>query len=86
MQSGGDEVSEQRVGLCRSGFELRMKLDPDKPGVVLELDDFNQISVRVNSGGNQSAVFKIGAVSIVEFIAMTGSFVDQGFPIGLMGT
>src|SRR5262249_14013380 len=41
-----DEGSEQRVRLKRFGFELRVELHADIPGMIGKLDDLRQHAVR----------------------------------------
>jgi len=58
----------------RTGFQLRMELDTDKPGMVRCFDHFHQPVVGRNTGNNQAMFFEHIAVSIVHFVAVAVTF------------
>ena len=57
-------------------FQLRMKLHPDKPRVILHLDDLRQFAIRRHAREDQSAFFKLGYVFGIHFIAVAVAFLD----------
>src|SRR5205823_14866563 len=49
-----DESFEQWMAIHRAGFELRMELASEKPGMIFKLDDLNQVSIRRYAARNHS--------------------------------
>lgn len=74
---GGDEPFEQRMRLVRLAQELRMELARQKERVILQFDDFNQLSIRRVAAENKAGFLESVAVSIVELEAMPVTFIHH---------
>ena len=62
-----------------------MKLYPDIPRVIADLDDFHKITIRVSTGNNQTTRLHLLPVRVVEFKTMPVSFRNFIFFIGKVG-
>ena len=74
LQRGLNEVAKEKVGLVRLGFELRMELAGHEPGMVLQLNDLNEIIIRMDTCNDETSLFKPLPVIVIEFIPMTMPF------------
>src|SRR5687767_2473174 len=63
-------AAEKRMAVTRCRCELRMKLNADKPGVVFQFDNLDQVTVNRCSGYHETFLFQLFAILIVEFVAM----------------
>ena len=61
---------EQGMGLARQGAELRVELAGGEVGVVLELDQFDQATIRGSAADLVARFEKQVAVGVVEFVAV----------------
>ena len=61
---------EQGMGLARQGSELRVELAGGEVGVVLELDQFDQATIRGSAADLVARFEKQVAVCVVEFVAV----------------
>jgi hypothetical protein len=78
---GGDEARKQRMGLKRAGFELRMELHTDKPGVIGEFHGFGQKAVGRHAGEDEALRFQAGAVGGIDLVAVAVAFGDFGLAV-----
>jgi hypothetical protein len=83
--AGSDEIFKQRMGFQRLGFELGMELATEKPGMVLDLDDFDKPVIRVLSREKKAGSRQYRLVLGVEFVAMAVALINITFPIGFVG-
>ncbi len=60
----------------RLGLEFRVELHGQEPGMVQQLDDFDDRAVRAGSGSDQAMLVESLAIIIVKFIPMTMPFAD----------
>ena len=66
-QRRADKIPEQRMWLHRLGFEFGMELTAEEPGMIFNLDNFNQVVVRRRSRYHQAVVFQLLTIGIVKF-------------------
>ena len=66
-----DEFSKERMGFIRFGMKLRMKLTPDKPRVIFELKNLDQIPLGTDTGNEESLLGKELSIFIVKFVAVS---------------
>ena len=71
------ETLEQWMRLDGARTQLRMELTRDKPGVIGQLDDFDEHIVRRYTAKDHSVLFEELPVMIVHFIAMAMALVDD---------
>ena len=69
----------------RPGFEFRMELTSQKPGMTADFDDLHQFSVRRSSADDHSGFLQALQLVVVEFIAVAVPFGYFVFLIGLVG-
>ena len=62
-----------------------MKLTADKIGVRWDFDDFNQIKDFVDARENKAVFFKLGAIVIINFIAVPVAFANCNLTILFRG-
>ena len=83
--TSGDKASEEwvrRVGLAQ---EFGVELAGDKEWMVFEFDHFNEFAIRARAAEKEAGFFEMGAVFVVEFVAMTMAFVDDEGAVELRG-
>jgi hypothetical protein len=73
-----NETSKQWVRFRRLRFKLRVALHRQKPGVIAQLDDLDQLAVGTGAGYFQTIGGKLLAKLVVELVTMAVAFVDQG--------
>src|SRR5512137_2516637 len=73
---GADERREQRVRRERPGFQLRMVLYADEPGMVGDLDDLGQDAVGRHAGEAQAHLLQPVLVVDVDLVAVAVAFAD----------
>jgi len=69
-----DKIFKQRMGIHGAGFEFRMELTPEKPGMLFIFYNFNEIFFRGKTGKNQTALFQRFFICVIEFISVPMSF------------
>ena len=69
-----DKATEQGVAFERAGGELWMKLHPDKPGMITQLDCLDQSAVRRETAKNHALGSEEFTVGVVELIPMAMAF------------
>src|SRR5262245_58687670 len=74
---GPDEGREQRMGREGPGFQLRMVLHADEPGMPRDFDDLGQDAVRRHPGEAQSDLLQTVLVVDVDFVAMAVALADD---------
>ena len=86
-ECGFYEITEQRMWIRWARLELRVKLAPQKPRVPFPvyLDDLNQMPIREDTTEDHPCRCQLIDVSIIEFVPMPVSFVDELLAIGLRG-
>ena len=73
------------MSLVRLRLEFRVELNTDKPRMILDFDDFDQVFFWIDSGNEHSCFGELFAVIVVEFVAMTVTFGYFLPIIGLIG-
>ena len=68
--------------LIRPRFEFRVKLDPHEPGVAGQLNDFNETSVRGESGHIESFFGQDLTKSVVKLVTVAVALGDDVLTIG----
>ena len=63
-------------------LELGVKLHREKPRVIFDFDDLDQIAARVDSADDQTAALKLSDIRVVHFKTMPMALADAG---GLVG-
>ena len=71
----GDKVPEERMGVIGPGFEFRMKLARDEPGVVFDLDYLHEIPFWVDACKDKAFALHKIPVFIVKLVSMPMAFV-----------
>src|SRR5690606_8078813 len=74
LARGADEADEQRMAAARGREELGMGLARDEPGVVRQLDHFHQQVVHGLGADHQARVLQLGAIAVVELVAVAVAF------------
>ena len=74
IESGFDKIPEKRMRIHWTGFEFRMKLTSQKPGMLLQLNDFDQIAMRGDTADLETFFLQAGLKLVVEFVAVTVAF------------
>lgn len=69
-QCGADQIPEQGMRPRRAGKKFGMELTGDEPRMVFQLDDFDQLGLRIDSGKNHALVFQNLFEFVVEFVAV----------------
>jgi hypothetical protein len=77
-----DEISEKRVGIHWSRFKFRVELTTEKPGMIRQFYDFNQLLVRRQSSKSQPLTAENFPKLVVELITMSMALVDFTLAIG----
>ena len=52
--------------------------------MIRNLDDFDEVLLRIDSGENDPGVFEHLAITVVEFIAMAVAFADERLAIAFI--
>ena len=61
-----------------------MELYRDEPGMFGNLNDFNEVALGIDPRNTQAGLFKLFAVGVVEFVAVTVAFLNFSLSIGIM--
>ena len=69
-RAGPHVIPEEGMGDLGAGFELRMELAPQKPGVIGDFDDLYQLPVGRGAGDAQARLGQAIPVLVVKFIAV----------------
>src|SRR5882724_510947 len=77
LMGRGDEALEERVRLVWFAVELRVKLTRDKERVLRQLDDLDQFAIWSKTAEHKACFLKTLAISVVELITMTMTFVHH---------
>src|SRR5206468_8580832 len=85
LDGGGEEAGEQRVGAVRPRAELRVELRADHPGVVADLADLDERAVRGRAARDEAGLFQLGAVLVVELVAVSVALGYLAGPVRRMG-
>src|SRR5579884_602438 len=76
LERGFDEAGEERVRLERPALELRVKLNPDEPGVIRPLDDLGQLPVGGHAREQQAGALQLVLVVDVDLVAVAMPLAD----------
>src|SRR5690349_21480745 len=68
---GGNESREERMRPRRPRLQLGMELTADEPGVILELDDLDELSIRREPAEPHPMLHEEIAVAIRDFVTMS---------------
>ncbi len=71
-----NESRKQRVRLERFALEFGVELNSYKPGMVWDLDDFDQAAVGTGARESQAIRLKLLAILIVEFVPVAMSLIN----------
>ena len=74
LEGCSDKLPKQRMRIHGARFEFGVKLTPEKPGMIFELDDFHKIPIGGNAAEYQSTLLKRFTIGIIEFVAVAVSF------------
>ena len=72
-----DEAAEERVRTVRAALEFRMGLGGFEVRMILELDRFDEASVRAGAADDEPCFFKLRTKGIGDFVSMAMTFVDD---------
>ena len=86
LDGGCEEAGEQRVGAVRPRAELRVELRADHPRVVADLADLDERAVRGRAARDKAGRFELGAVLVVELVAVAVALGYLAGPVRRMGT
>ena len=84
FNSGPDKIPEQRVGIHGPGFEFRMKLAAEKPGMIFDFNNLHQILFWREPGKTKAFLFQRFQIRIVEFIPVPVPFGNLSRLVGLV--
>src|SRR5690242_19848776 len=70
IATGGGKTEKQRVRRLEAALVFRMELHPDEERVLRQFDRFHEHVVRRHSGEYEASLFVLGAVLVVEFLAV----------------
>src|SRR5689334_6813951 len=73
----GDEALEERMGLVRLALEFGMKLAGNEEGVVLQLDDLDELAVGRQAAEDEAGLLEALLVGVIEFVTVPVAFVDH---------
>ena len=74
FQGGADKIPEYGMWRQRFGFEFRVKLASEKPGMVGELDYFDEFFIGAHARDHHSLLDKEVLIGPVELITVSMSF------------
>src|SRR6476646_3677850 len=83
-QRRADKSAEQRMRAVRTRTVFRMELCCQEPGMILELDDFDQLAIRRQPAQHQSLCRQLFSVGVIELEAVPVSFANFIHSIHLM--
>src|SRR5690606_38317373 len=85
LARGADEADEQRMSLARRGQELRVRLAGQEPRTLVarQLDDLDQGVVHRLARDHQARVLQLGAVAVVELVAVAVALGDHVLAVQL---
>src|SRR3954464_9741022 len=69
-----DEGREKRVRLAWLRLKFRMRLRPDKPRVILQLDDLHEIPPGIHATDDHARLLELRDVVIVHLVTMAMPF------------
>ena len=69
------------MGTVGPGFELRMGLGGNEPGMARKLYHLHNPSVGGQAGEHHAAFGKHGAVVVIDFVAVSVALIDCGFAV-----
>ena len=80
-----DQAREQRVRPGRARAQLGVGLGGDVVGVHLarQLDELDQVEVRVGAGEDQAGLLELVAVGVVDLVAVPVALLDPRLAVGL---
>jgi hypothetical protein len=68
-----DKRGEQRVRRFDSGAVLRVKLNPDEPGMRRKGNDLHEVVLGVHANGLKASLGQLGTKGVVELVAVAVS-------------
>jgi hypothetical protein len=83
--AGSDKGFKQGMRLERPGFELGVKLTSQKPGMILDFYDFDQIMVWILPRDDETGLGQAFLVIGVEFKTVAVALIDIGFFVSVLG-
>ena len=77
LQARADEIAEERVRTSWTALEFRVELRRDEPGMIDQLDDFNQFIVSRMTAYLDAVRFHAFTVFIIELVAVAMALEDD---------
>ncbi len=74
LKGRADKIPEQGVRTHGAGFKFRMKLATQKPWMIFQFRNFDQLTIWGCAADNQPLFFKPAKIFIVKFITMAMPF------------
>src|SRR5256885_3335962 len=74
---GRDKTPEERMRLMGLAVEFGVELAGDKKRMLRQFDDLDQLAVRSVATENEPGFLETLAISVVEFVAVPMSLVDD---------
>ena len=71
-----DEIREERMRTRRPGLQLPVKLSPEVPGMLRQLDDLHEVPPAADPGDPEPPRLQPLPIRVVELIAVTMTFAD----------
>src|SRR2546425_99785 len=81
LQRGAHKSLERRVTIEGTGFEFRVELHADKPGMIAQLDDLDQLAIRRQTAEDHAPGHKPLTVGVVELVAVAVALGDALFAV-----
>ncbi len=75
------ESFKQRMRTVGPGFQFRVRLCCDKPGMIRYFDHFDDSSVRGNAAEVHAVIGQGVPIVIIDFVTVAVPFMDRFFPI-----
>src|SRR5215217_8922995 len=85
LLGGGDEVPKERMGIGRTGAELRMELDSNEEGVTLQLHDLGELAIGRGAADDEPGGGQPATEGVVDFEAVSVTLGDLGYRVGRGG-
>src|SRR6185436_5813602 len=82
--TGVNKTSEERMGIERFRFELRVELHRDVPRMGRELDDLDELPVERSADDLKTVIGQRFFIQAIEFVSMAMAFVDDRLAVQLM--
>src|SRR5262245_57759793 len=85
LDGGPDESGKQRLCGRWFRFEFRMKLHGEKPRMIGQLDDLDELAVRARAGKGKAVGDELLPIHVVELVAVAMPLCYSLFTVGFTG-